>query len=104
MFRTFAIVLTLAVLIPSAVKLTHAFNHHEHVVCTDDYNHSTHFHQSDLDCDFYKFKQTNNFFFVFSNYGNIDNAQNYHHQFTYYSFLNSHQQLTSYLRGPPQLV
>ena len=89
---------------PSAIKLTHAFNHNEHIVCEDDSNHSTHFHQSDLDCEFYKFKQTNTFYFTFINYCDIVVNSNYHHQFTYYSFLNSHQHLTSYLRGPPQLV
>ncbi len=62
-FRVLAIMLVLTVLLPSVLKLTHAFTHHKHEVCDTDNKHETHFHESDLNCDFYKFKLTKTQFF-----------------------------------------
>ena len=55
--------LILAVLLPSVIKLTHSFNHSKHEVCDNDNEQQTHFHETDLDCDFYKFKLTKIQFF-----------------------------------------
>jgi len=103
-FRVIAIVLVLAVLLPSAVKLTHAFNHHTHEVCDSDNNTNTHFHESDLDCDFYKFKLTENQFFVVSKYEKNTDFQLSRLETDDYTSFNNYQQLTRFLRGPPQLV
>ncbi len=103
-FKGLAIVLTLAVLLPSALKLSHSLNHHKHQTCGEDTKHTTHFHQTNIDCDFYKFKLSENHFF---------NCHNFTEQFEivslevnthYYVSFHNNQQLTRFLRGPPQLV
>ncbi len=99
-----AIMLVLAVLLPSVVKLTHAFNHHKHEVCDNDNKHQTHFHASDLDCDFYKFKLTTQYYsklepiqlVLIKNNFKITNAQ--------YAYISDYQKLQTSLRGPPQLI
>jgi hypothetical protein len=96
--------LVLAVLLPSAVKLTHVFNHHTHEVCESDDKSNTHFHESDLDCDFYKFKLTKNQFFVITKYKKQKPHPFLKQKLDYYISFNNYQQLTRFLRGPPQLV
>ncbi|MBT8266584.1 MAG: hypothetical protein KJO41_10785 [Bacteroidia bacterium] len=49
-----AIVLSMALLMPYAIKIAHAFESHQHEVCTTP--QSSHYHQLDWDCEFYKFK------------------------------------------------
>jgi hypothetical protein len=96
--------LVLVVLLPSAVKLTHAFNHHTHEVCESDNDSITHFHQSDLDCDFYKFKLNNNQFFVLTEYELKTILPFSKEKLEHYISFNNYQQLSRFLRGPPQLV
>ncbi|WP_400079892.1 hypothetical protein [Winogradskyella sp. R77965] len=96
--------LILAVLLPSALKLEHAFNHHTHEVCESDNESKTHFHESDLDCDFYKFKLSENQFFVLSKYEIKVEFPFFNETTNYYISFNNYQQLSRFLRGPPQLV
>jgi hypothetical protein len=103
-FRLVAFVVTLAILLPSAVKLNHVFNHHKHEVCKNDDNSTTHFHQSDLDCEFYKFKLTNTYYVNLYPSDNTAKIFNLNTEISYYLYLRTHQQDTSYLRGPPALV
>lgn len=102
--KVLAIVLTLAVLLPSAIKLVHAFNHHTHEVCESDNESNTHFHKSDIDCDFYKFKLTKNQFFALSKYNNTLVLPFLDKEANYYISFNKYQQSSKFLRGPPQLV
>lgn len=95
--------LVLAVLFPSAVKLSHAFTHQYHKVCDADGEYKTHFHESDLSCDFYKFKLTNTQFLVLYNYDIIVNTQTTKIFFSHYISFNNYQQLTRFVRGPPQV-
>lgn len=104
-FKVFAITLSLTVLLPSVVKLSHAFNHHEHEICTNDNDEtSTHFHELDLDCEFYKFKLNSNYY----SHLKIDNSEtdeNYKKvATTFYVFIRSQEQETTLLRGPPSIV
>ena len=103
LFKILAFTLVLAVLFPSVVKLSHAFTHHSHQVCDADGKLKTHFHQSDLDCDFYKFKLTNNLFLVFNNYEIIPQKTANKQLTSYYISLNNYQQLSRFVRGPPQV-
>jgi hypothetical protein len=103
-FKGLAIMLVLAVLMPSVVKLSHAFNHHKHNVCDNDNKHETHFHTSDLDCDFYKFKLTKIQFFKLYQYEVKVQSEYFKPNSKYYSSLHSHQQLIRFLRGPPLLM
>lgn len=102
--KVLAIVLTLAVLLPSAIKLTHAFNHHTHEVCKSDDASNTHFHESDIDCDFYKFKLTKNQFFVLDKYEYKAAFLLLNEKLDYYTSFNNYQNSTRHLRGPPQLI
>ena len=96
-----AIVLVLVILTPSFLKFAHAFENHEHEVCTNP--QTTHFHSLDLDCEFYKFKvQTQaykevlHFSFLEFNSFNKSVLLNYNYAFnTHFS--------SFYLRGPPSL-
>jgi len=96
--------LVLIVLLPSAIKFAHAFNHHTHEVCEADNNSKTHFHQLDIDCDFYKFKISKNQFFVLSKYTIKPNFLFSKEKLEHYISFNNYQQLSRYLRGPPQLM
>ncbi len=89
---------------PSAVKLLHAFNHHKHDVCDNDNNGYTHFHKTDLDCEFYKFKLTKNQYFLVYDYGDNFSFLSSSESSLHYISLKDHQHLTRHLRGPPSLV
>lgn len=104
LFKVLAFLLVLAVLFPSALKFSHAFTHHSHQVCEDDNSSSTHFHETDIDCDFYKFKLTKNQFFVLSKYESKAKFPDSRKTTEHYISFNNYQQLTRFLRGPPQLV
>jgi len=103
LFKTLAFVLVLAVLLPSAVKLSHVFTHQYHKVCSSDGEHKTHFHKSDLSCDFYKFKLTNTQFIILNDYTIVINAKTTKTYSSHYISLNNYQHLTSLVRGPPLL-
>lgn len=53
------IILVAALLTPSVVKLHHLFEDHAHAVCVN--TQDTHWHEVDLDCEFYKFKLNTQF-------------------------------------------
>ncbi|MFC0605752.1 hypothetical protein [Winogradskyella pulchriflava] len=103
-FKTLAIILVLAVLLPSVVKLTHAFNHHTHEVCNSDSTHQTHFHASDLDCDFYKFKLSTQYYTKLSPITLVSINNNFKITASQYEFVSDFQKLQIALRGPPQLI
>jgi hypothetical protein len=103
-FRVVAFVLTLAVLLPSAVKLNHVFTHHEHEVCENDGTNTTHFHETDLDCEFYKFKLTKTYYLDLNPVNETSKIFNNKTEVSYYLFLRTHKENNSYLRGPPALV
>ena len=104
LFKVLAITLIFAVVTPSVIKLTHAFNHHKHEVCENDNTHKTHFHESDIDCDFYKFKLTKIQLFHVFEYEIKKQTQYFKPSSKYYTSLINHQQLTRFLRGPPELM
>ena len=103
LFKTLAFTLVLAVLFPSAVKLTHAFTHHSHKVCDSDNDLKTHFHESDIACDFYKFKLTNTQFLVIYEYDSIARNETTKTFSSHYISFKNHQHLTRFVRGPPQV-
>ena len=103
-YKVLAITLVLAVLLPSGVKLSHAFNHHTHEVCESDDDSQTHFHESDIDCDFYKFKLNKNQFFALVNNDENPTNQFLKQEVNYYISFNNLQQLIRFQRGPPRLV
>ena len=88
-----------ALITPSIVKLSHVFANHEHEVCTTD--KAQHFHEVNLDCEFYKFKKTSESY-INQVYNDTESFLKVQKEITfYYTFLSSHQQLSISLRGPP---
>lgn len=96
--------LVLAVLLPSVTKLTHAFTHHKHEVCDTDNKHETHFHESDLNCDFYKFKLTTQYYLPLNSIQLLLVKNNFKITDSQYEFVSDYQKLQTALRGPPQLI
>ena len=103
-FQALALVLVMAVLFPSVVKLNHAFSHHTHIVCHNDDSGETHFHQTDMDCEFYKFKLTTQFHFQNNLDLFIPSEDNYKISASQYEFVSKFQKLQTTLRGPPALI
>lgn len=103
-FKVITLVLILAVLLPSAVKFSHVFTHHKHEVCKNDSNDKTHFHELDVDCEFYKFKLNTNYYSGFNTYKSIIQNTFNKVDIYFYFFLRTHKEETSKLRGPPALA
>ena len=103
-FKGLAVVLVLAVLLPSAVKFNHIFTHHSHKVCDNDDSTNTHFHKSDFDCDFYKFKLTTQFYFQNELVTLKSPDENFKITDSQYEFVSDYQKLQRALRGPPQMI
>lgn len=103
-FQSLAVILALAVFAPAVVKLSHVFNHHKHEVCeTSDFG-ATHFHDLDVDCEFYKFKISDNYFFQLDKRESQTRLEIPKLDDSHELFLLPYQKITSYLRGPPRLV
>lgn len=100
-FKVTAFILALSVLLPSAVKMAHIFTHHSHDVCNNDNKEGTHFHQSDLDCDFYKFKINHNQYFVHQNLDDVSQNTKHPELLSHKYLIESRNLLTKFLRGPP---
>jgi len=103
-FKVLAIVLVIAVLLPSAVKLNHIFTHHEHEVCDEKDALQTHFHELDVECDFYKFKLTTQYYFQNELTTTIDAIDNFKISVSQYEFVSNYQKRHTALRGPPQMI
>lgn len=101
-YKLLAITLLVAVLLPSAIKLEHVFEDHEHEICSD--ISTQHLHEIDLECEFYKFKLNTEYQIVFNHCKILVEENYFKKDCTPYFFLNNHQQLPFSLRGPPILV
>ena len=101
-FKIIGFSLGLLLLLPTAIKFTHAFNHYKHEVCNG--QKTEHLHRLDLDCKFYDFKLTHNFILTTFNF-NVFVPRPVHIEPTsQYVFLSAYQQLHFSLRGPPTRV
>lgn len=101
-FRISTMLLVATLFTPTAIKVAHIFEHHEHVLCAG--GDDTHIHKVDLDCEFQKF-QINNHFLTPQDFGDWVQITHHHKtQILTYRFLDNHRQLSFSLRGPPVLV
>lgn len=100
--KSLAIILVLAVLLPAAVKFNHIFENHKHEVC--DNPQDTHFHNIDLDCEFYKFNLNTVYTITFKEISFGFTEDNHNILSSQYEFVSAFQKLPFSLRGPPQLV
>lgn len=87
---------------PSVVKLVHALENHQHEVCSN--NSTEHFHEFEIDCEFYKFNKVNPYHFSDSQPILFYISEFKDDTSGYYSYLNSHRQLYFSLRGPPAVL
>lgn len=102
-YKLLTLLVTVCLVLPTLVKLSHTLEHdHEHNVCIE--KDQVHFHDSEYDCEFYKFNLNHNLVLVTFEYEITNNTEVNTTETSYYSFLNSHQQSISYLRGPPLLM
>jgi hypothetical protein len=101
-FKIIALVLVLSLFTPIAVKFTHAFTHHKHEVCQG--SESTHFHELDTDCEFYKFNTSTNAPISIDTFEILAPKEQQVAIISQYYFLSDYQRLPFSLRGPPSLV
>lgn len=102
LIKFISLILVAAIALPVLVKAHHVFENHEHVVCNE--NITTHFHELDVDCEFYKFKLNNNFYYTYEFEDNFISKSISSLNTIYYTHLRSSEEMTSYLRGPPSVI
>ena len=101
-FKICTIILLCVVLLPSIVKLNHAFENHKHEICKGEAQ--AHFHEINVDCEFYKFNLNSAFEFTKNTIVFLNIEENYQNIISQYAFISSYQKRGFSLRGPPQLV
>lgn len=101
-FKILSFTLALVLLLPSAIKLSHAFNHYRHEVCLGE--KTTHLHKTDLNCKFYDFKLTKNYILSEFNFNTSEAKTPSFKIVSQYFFLSTYQNLHFSLRGPPSIV
>ncbi|MBO6606546.1 hypothetical protein [Psychroserpens sp.] len=94
--------LTLVLLLPSVVKFSHVLSHHEHEICED--TNASHFHEIDVDCEFYKFKLTTNFYSALKQIEITPNEFFNNSEYSYHAFVKQQKRSSKAQRGPPGLV
>ena len=98
----FAIILSVSFAIPSLVKFAHIFESHQHEVCT---NYSTtHLHEFDLDCEFYKFKIPIQIQTEINSFSVLEVIDISDEQYNHYNLLQTKEFNLFELRGPPRLM
>lgn len=101
-FKIVTLTLVATLLVPTALKFAHIFTHHKHDICLGE--KSTHLHELNIDCDFYKFKLSNNFTLAFFNFNLFTPKEKPLKIVSQYQFLSDYQRLQTALRGPPHLI
>ena len=102
-FKTVAFAMVFVLLVPTVVKFNHIFAHHKHDICQGE--KSTHLHEQNTDCDFYKFKLNNNTYtLTFFEYNLFLEQEPSINSVSQYHFLSKYQRLQTALRGPPVLI
>ncbi|WP_246067737.1 hypothetical protein [Changchengzhania lutea] len=101
-FKTVTVLLILTLLVPSAVKFSHIFANHKHEVCLGE--QTTHLHEFDLDCEFYKFKLNTAYTFEVLTVDFLSRIKSTEPIASQYFFISKFQRLQTALRGPPALV
>lgn len=101
-FKISLLILITALLVPSFVKLAHAFETHKHEICKTP--QKNHYHELNLDCEFYKFKLNTTFNFQPTEYNFTVLNQSVEEDNFYKSFFHNLHIAQTSLRGPPQLI
>ena len=101
-YRIVTLFLVFTLIVPSFVKLAHAFDDHKHEVCETP--QKLHFHDFELDCEFYKFKLNKHFLSTNVLEESITISIDSELLDSEYLHYNYNLPLCKYLRGPPVLV
>ncbi|MEN3324546.1 hypothetical protein VP395_12465 [Mariniflexile soesokkakense] len=101
-FKIITLMLAFLLLVPAGAKFAHIFAHHKHDICKGE--KSTHLHEINTDCDFYKFKLSTSYTITFFNVELISPKESTLEIVSQYQFLSRFQRLQTALRGPPFLV
>jgi hypothetical protein len=101
-FKIFALALVLILLVPTFVKFNHIFAHHKHDICQGE--KSTHLHELNTDCDFYKFNLNHVYTFTCYEFNLFIPKEQTLGILSQYQFLSKYQSLHIALRGPPALI
>jgi hypothetical protein len=96
------VILVIALLTPSFVKFFHVFENHSHQVCKN--NQKTHFHEFDLDCEFYKFKLNTKSSPLYQAVDLLNIEDNFLPISSKYQLAKSNTLLYFSLRAPPELA
>lgn len=97
-----ALLLAISLLSPAINKFAHLFTHHKHDICKGE--KSTHLHELNTDCDFYKYKVHHHYTFNLFEYRIFTPKIQSPEIISQYHFLSDYQRLQTALRGPPALV
>ena len=97
-----ASLLVIILLVPSLVKFAHVFDHHTHTVCTN--WQKLHFHEYDLECEFYDFKISPQITFEKTEFEIVITDNDFSFNTSQYQSISDYQRLSFLLRGPPGLV
>jgi len=87
--------------LPSIMKLSHAIHEHQSQSCSEDI--TLHFHEAEFDCEFQKFKLSQQFYPAIQKFEFYSPISLYDLNSNYYSFLSTYQKLHISLRGPPNV-
>lgn len=87
---------------PSVVKFSHLFENHKHEACH--HPKKLHYHEVDVDCEFYKFKLNKEFNFNIISFELVSNTIESTEISINYQLVTSKSFLSYSLRGPPVFV
>lgn len=103
-FKILTLVVIGALFAPTAVKLNHIFEHHEHINVCCSKSASTHIHKTDFDCDFQKFPLNHFFTLPTQTFTYLNVLASNKIPAKTYNFLVNHQHLSFSLRAPPTII
>ena len=101
-FQILAVIVSAVLLAPLLVKVSHLFQDHKHEVCVSP--NETHFHNYEIDCDYYNFTLNTNFFEVACSFEFFEFQAIKTQIVSQYQFISEYQHLHFSLRGPPDTV
>ena len=100
--KFFTLVLGILLLMPTATKFAHIFSHHKHDICKGE--KSTHLHEINTDCDFYKFKIATTYTLTEFTIKLFIPKKQFLEVTSQYYFISEFQRLQTLLRGPPSFI
>lgn len=100
--KVLVVLLTVVLITPLFVKLTHLFENHNHEVCKTP--NTDHFHELEIDCAFYDFNLNTNFCQSLPTFKKLKVNKIDNNIISQYHYISDYQRLHFSLRGPPLSV